>query len=247
MQKKFGEPVEGWVTPPRPDGGLLEGRWARLEHLEPEAHAAELFTANSVDDGIWDYLGYGPFASAATYHRWMRDMSGKSDPLFYAIRNRETDRLGGVASFLRIDPTVGTIEIGHLCFAPELQRSRAATEALWLMMAWAFAAGYRRVEWKCDALNLPSRRAAERLGFSYEGVFRQATITKGRNRDTAWFAVIDKDWPALTEAYRAWLNPRNFTPEGAQIERLSDLTRLVRVSSDPVLAAERAARSEAPE
>ena len=130
---------------------------------------------------------------------------------------------------------MGTIEVGHINLAPELQRSRAATEAMFLMMEWAFSAGYRRYEWKCDALNLPSRRAAQRLGFSYEGLFRQAAVVKGRNRDTAWFACIDTDWPALREAYRAWLDPSNFDADGRQRESLSDLTRLVRVSSDPGL------------
>ncbi|MEI4486236.1 GNAT family protein [Frigidibacter sp. MR17.14] len=233
--KKFGAPVPGWTpaTPPRAE--VMEGHWARLEPLEAEAHAADLFRANSADDGIWDYLPYGPFSSAATYHRWVRDVQGKPDPMFFAIRNLETGHLGGVASYLRVAPEVGTIEVGHLNFAPELQGSRAATEAMALMMRWAFANGYRRYEWKCDSLNIPSRRAAQRLGFSYEGVFRQATIYKGRNRDTAWYAITDEDWPALSEAFRVWLSPGNFTADGRQIERLSDLTALVRVASDPVL------------
>lgn len=235
MTKRFGDPVRDWTPPPRPGPAVLEGRWARLERLDPDAHAADLFRANSADDAIWDYLPYGPFASAATYHRWAREMAEGADPFFYAIRNLETGHLGGVASFLRITPEVGTIEVGHINYAPELQRSRAATEAMALMMGWAFDAGYRRYEWKCDALNLPSRRAAQRLGFSYEGVFRQATIYRGRNRDTAWFAVIDKDWPALSEAYRVWLDPANFDAAGRQMEALSDLTALARVSSDPAL------------
>ncbi|GGH52296.1 GNAT family N-acetyltransferase [Frigidibacter albus] len=235
MQRMFGEPVVDWTAPPRPGPEALEGLWARLERLEPEDHAADLFRANSADDAIWDYLPYGPFASLAGYHRWMREVAGQADPFFYAIRDLETGHLGGVASYLRITPEVGCIEIGHINLAPELQRTRAATEALVLMMDWAFGAGYRRFEWKCDALNIPSRRAAQRLGFSHEGTFRQATIVKGRNRDTAWFAVTDGDWPALAEAFRVWLSPGNFTDAGMQIERLSDLTALVRVSSDPAL------------
>jgi hypothetical protein len=130
---------------------------------------------------------------------------------------------------------MGSIEVGHINYAPALQRTRAATEAMYLMMRWAFEAGYRRYEWKCNALNLGSRRAAERLGLSYEGVFRQAAVVKGRNRDTAWFAAIDSEWPALREAFEAWLAPTNFDAEGRQRERLGDLTRLVRVSSDPAL------------
>jgi len=215
--------------------GVLEGRYARLVRLEADAHAADLHRANSADDAIWDYLPYGPFSSAAAYHRWVRSITAGDDPLFYAIQNRETGHFGGVASYLRITPEAGSIEVGHINFAPELQRSRAATEALFLMMEWAFEAGYRRYEWKCDALNIPSRRAAQRLGFSYEGIFRQAAVVKGRNRDTAWFACIDTEWPALREAYRAWLHPSNFDAKGEQRESLSDLTRLVRVTSDPGL------------
>ena len=232
---KFGAPLPGWTPPPRPDMAPLAGRYVRLVRLSADAHAADLHRANSADAAIWDYLPYGPFSSAAAYHRWIRDITRGEDPLFYAIQDRETGHFGGVASYLRITPDMGTIEVGHINLAPELQRSRAATEAMFLMMEWAFSAGYRRYEWKCDALNLPSRRAAQRLGFSYEGLFRQAAVVKGRNRDTAWFACIDTDWPALREAYRAWLDPSNFDADGRQRESLSDLTRLVRVSSDPVL------------
>lgn len=234
--KSFGAPVPGWSPPRRPDMAPLAGRYARLVRLDADTHAADLHRANSADPAIWDYLPYGPFSSAAAYHRWIRQVTAGEDPLFYAIQNRETGQFGGVASYLRITPEMGTIEVGHINLAPELQRSRAATEAMVLMMEWAFTAGYRRYEWKCDALNLRSRRAAQRLGFSYEGVFRQAAVVKGRNRDTAWFAVIDRDWPALRAAYDAWLDPANFDGAGRQRERLGDLTGLVRVASDPALA-----------
>ena len=147
---------------------------------------------------------------------------------------RAGGRAEGVASYLRITPAVGSIEVGHICLSPRLQATVAATEAMFLMMDWAFASGYRRYEWKCDALNLPSRRAAERFGFSYEGTFRQATIYKGRNRDTAWFAMVDRDWPGLQRAYRTWLDPANFDAAGRQRQRLSDLTRPCLVSRDPV-------------
>ncbi|OIQ07047.1 MAG: GNAT family N-acetyltransferase [Rhodobacteraceae bacterium CG2_30_10_405] len=235
-KKQFGDPVPTFVMPPRPDGGPMEGRNVRLERLDADAHAADLHRAFSADDAIWDYLPYGPFSSASGYHRWVKDTATGPDPMFMALRDPTTGRCGGVASYLRITPASGSIEVGHICLAPEMQRSRAATEAMYLMMEWAFDAGYRRYEWKCDALNLPSRRAAQRLGFSYEGIFRQATIVKGRNRDTAWFAVIDAEWSALREAYRAWLAPTNFDATGRQRERLSDLTRLVRVADDPVLS-----------
>lgn len=233
--RTLGEVVPGWSPPARPDGAVLDGRYARLEPLSADRHAALLFRAYEGHDQVWTYLPYGPFHSSAQYHRWVRDVTGGPDPVFYAIHDLGTGTCGGVASYLRIAPEAGSIEAGHLNFSPSLQGTRAATEAIYLMMSWAFAAGYRRFEWKCDALNLASRRAAQRLGFSFEGVFRQAAVVKGRNRDTAWFAVIDRDWSALDEAFRFWLDPSNFDADGRQLERLSDLTRLVRVSSDPAL------------
>ena len=233
--RPLGAAVAGWTPPPAPSGAVLEGRYARLEPLAADAHAALLFRAYAGQDRLWDYMAYGPFHSAAQYHRWVRDTVANEDHLFYAIRDLETGTWGGVASFLRITPQMGSVEVGNINLSPALQRTRAATEAMALMMSWAFDAGYRRYEWKCDALNRPSRVAAQRLGFSFEGVFRQHMVIKGRNRDTAWFAVTDQDWPALREAYAAWLAPSNFDERGRQIERLSDLTRLVRVSSDPSL------------
>lgn len=227
--------LQNWQAPPRPDGALLEGRSVRLEALDADLHAADLFRAFSGHDGLWDYMPYGPFSSASAYHRWVKENQGKADPVFYAIRNLATGHADGIASFLRIAPEAGSIEVGHICFSPGLQRGIAATEAMFLMMRWAFDAGYRRYEWKCNALNMPSRRAAQRLGFSYEGIFRNHMIIKGRNRDSAWFSVIDSEWPALSEAFGAWLSPANFDAGGKQRERLSDLTRLVRAGSDPAL------------
>lgn len=224
-----------WVPPKAPDGTALEGRYAWLERLDADRHAALMFGEFVGHDHLWRYMPYGPFSSSAQYHRWMREACAGSDPLFYAIQNRDTGIFGGVASFLRIVPDMGVIELGHINLSPALQGTRAATEAFFLMMGWAFDAGYRRFEWKCDADNLPSRRAAQRLGLSFEGIFRQHMIVKGRNRDTAWFAATDGDWPALKEAFEVWLNPRNFDADGQQRERLSGLTRLVRVSSDPGL------------
>ncbi|AXI40792.1 GNAT family N-acetyltransferase [Sulfitobacter sp. SK011] len=233
--RPVGAPVRDWTPPAMPSGEILNGRYARLEPLTAEKHAALLFRSFDGHDHIWDYMADGPYSSASQYHRWVRDNAGLSDPLFYAIRNLETDCWEGVASYLRIAPKSGSIEVGSISYSPALQRTRAATEAMYLMMKWAFEAGYRRYEWKCNALNAPSRRAAQRLGLSFEGVFRQALVIKGRNRDTAWFAAIDKEWPALREAFEAWLSPSNFTPEGVQIERLGDLTGLVRATSDPTL------------
>ena len=207
--------------------------------MSAETHAALLYRAYVGQDHVWDYMPYGPFSSAAQYHRWVRDHEGRPDPFFYAIRNLESGDWEGVASYLRVKPEAGSIEVGHINYSPSLQRTRAGTEAMYLMMAWAFEAGYRRYEWKCNALNLASRRAAQRLGFSFEGVFRQATVVKGRNRDTAWFAAIDAEWPALKEAYAAWLSPSNFDAQGRQRESLGDMTQLVRVADDPALPPQR--------
>jgi RimJ/RimL family protein N-acetyltransferase len=232
---KLGELVTGWTVPPRPAGAVLQGQSVRLEPMEADAHAADLFRAYAGHDSLWDYMFAGPFSSAAAFHRYCKDCMALNDMNFYVMRDLSTGLCGGMASYLRIAPEAGSIEVGNICMSPEMARSRVWTESMFLMMEWAFNAGYRRYEWKCNALNMPSRRAAQRLGFSYEGIFRQALVAKGRNRDTAWFAVIDKDWPALREAYAVWLSPANFDAKGRQKERLSDLTRLVRVSSDPAL------------
>jgi len=235
MSVRLGALVPNWVVPPVPSGEPMTGRYAHLEPLSPENHAALLYRSFVGADHVWDYMPYGPFSSASQYHRWARDHAGRPDPLFHAIRNQETGQWEGVASYLRVAPQVGSVEVGHINFSPTLQRTRAATEAMYLMMKWAFEAGYRRYEWKCNALNAGSRRAAQRLGMSFEGVFRQAAVVKGRNRDTAWFAAIDTEWPALKEAFEAWLSPANFDSSGGQIERLGDLTSLVRAATDPTL------------
>jgi RimJ/RimL family protein N-acetyltransferase len=206
------------------------GRACRLEPLEAARHAAALFAANATDasGGSWTYLPYGPFATFEDYATWMRAFTTGDDPLFFAILEQATAAAIGVAAYQRIAPASGSIEIGHLHYAPRLQRSRVATEAIHLLLDHAFRLGYRRCEWKCDALHARSRRAAERLGFTFEGVFRQATVYKGRNRDTAWYAVIDRDWPALDAAFRQWLDPDNFDQHGHQRTRLSDLTARIR-------------------
>ncbi|WP_422049434.1 GNAT family N-acetyltransferase [Shimia sp.] len=233
--RPVGFAVPNWQAPPRPTGAVLEGRYVRLEPLNAEAHAALLYRAYQSDDWVWDYMPYGPFHSSAQYHRWVRETVANPDHFFYAIYSKADRTFTGVASYLRIAPEAGSIEVGNINFAPMMQGTPAATEAMFLMMQWAFEAGYRRYEWKCDALNAPSRRAAQRLGFSFEGVFRQALVYKGRNRDTAWFAAIDQEWPALKATFDVWLSPSNFDAAGQQKERLSDLTRLVRASGDPTL------------
>jgi RimJ/RimL family protein N-acetyltransferase len=206
------------------------GRYCRLEPLEPERHAAALHAAYRVDvAGLgWTYLPYGPFPDERTFFGWLEEVAEQDDPLFFAIVPRDEGlrvaaspldgaRAAGVASYLRIAPAVGSIEVGHIHYAPVLQRTRAATEAMYLMMRRVFdELGYRRCEWKCDALNAASRRAAHRLGFTYEGTHRQATIYKGRSRDTAWYSMLDREWPAVRAAFEAWLDPSNFDETGRQ-------------------------------
>lgn len=216
-------PVPDWKTPARPDPMTLSGRTCRLEPLGAE-HAADLFYAFSEDGegALWTYMPNGPFDDLAGYRVWLDDAAAQSDPLQFAIL--VDDRPVGTASFLRIDPAAGSIEVGYITYSPRLQRTPAATETMYLMMKWAFDAGYRRYEWKCNALNEPSRRAAHRLGFTYEGTFRQALVVKGRNRDSAWFSITNTEWPSVRDAFERWLDPANFDADGIQKTALSALT-----------------------
>jgi len=226
LHQPIGAIVSDWKAPPHPPRRTLEGRFCRLEPLEPARHAASLFAANSLDASgrNWTYLAYGPFDILSGYRSWMEQECCGADPQFYAILDGAKGEAQGVASYLRITPGSGSMEVGHINYAPLLQRTPAATEAMYLMMEYAFDLGYRRYEWKCDALNIPSRLAAKRLGFSFEGIFRQASVAKGRNRDTAWYAVMDFEWPALRAAFLQWLSPANFDEQGRQRTRLSVLT-----------------------
>ena len=226
LGQPIGPPVPDWSPRPRPPRTPMVGRHCRVEPLDPARHAAALDQANRRDrDGvIWTYLPYGPFGSADDYEQWVATVARGDDPLFHAIVDRTTERASGVASYLRITPEHGTIEVGHINYAPALQRTVAATEAMFLMMARAFdELGYRRYEWKCNALNAGSRRAAERLGFRFEGIFRQAAVVKGRSRDTAWYAILDADWPAIKAAFEGWLDPTNFDAAGRQRATLASL------------------------
>lgn len=226
LGQPIGPPLPGWQPPPHPLRETLAGRYCRLEPLDIERHSAALFEANSADrEGrLWTYMPYGPFATLADYRAWMAGKCLGDDPLFFAIIDLADDSAAGVASYLRIMPAAGSIEVGHLLFAPRMQRRPAATEAMYLMMRQAFELGYRRYEWKCDSLNAASRAAAQRLGLLFEGIFRNATVYKGRSRDTAWYAAIDSQWPALRAAFEQWLDPSNFDANGRQQARLSELT-----------------------
>lgn len=225
-----GQPVgaslaEPWQPRPWPPREPLAGRWCRLEPLDADRHGAALVDATDPSGASWTYLPYGPFDSPQDHLAWLREMSAQRDPQLFAILD-PGGRPVGVAAYLRIEPRHGVIEIGHLHFTPALQRTPAATEALSLLIGRAIVGlGYRRVEWKCDSLNAPSRRAAERLGFGFEGVFRQHMVIKGRSRDSAWFGLTDGDWARLKPAHQRWLSADNFDAQGRQRQALSDLTR----------------------
>jgi RimJ/RimL family protein N-acetyltransferase len=227
LGQPIGAPLPDWKPPPFPSRAAMDGRFCRLEPLDPERHAKDLHAMNALDTTgrNWTYLPYGPFDSLECYRAWLKSSSDTDDPLFYTILQKATGKAVGVASYMRITPASGSIEVGHIHYSDALKKSPVATEAMFLMMKNVFALGYRRYEWKCDALNAPSRAAAQRLGFSYEGIFRQATVYKGRNRDTAWYSVLDAEWPALEAAFSRWLEPGNFDLHGRQHTRLSDLTR----------------------
>jgi RimJ/RimL family protein N-acetyltransferase len=232
---KMGADLAGYVPPAAPNGADLIGNFAHLTRMQAQ-FAPELHRAFAGHDALWDFMAYGPFASASAYQDWAEATALGDDPLFFAIRDKATGQLGGVASYLNIVPAQGRLEIGHICLGPEIAGTRVASEALAQMIAWAFNAGYRRVEWKCDARNTPSRRAAQRLGFAFEGVFRNHMIIKGRNRNTAWFAITDDDWPQLSAAHQAWLGAGNFDAAGTQRQRLSDMTRPLLQNCDPALS-----------
>ncbi len=225
LGQPIGDIVHDWEGAHAPSSWVLTGHFCRLERLDSARHAQQLFDADSVDgDGAsWTYMPYGPFASLSAYREWVTGVAACSDPYFYAVvstdplRQEGSGKAVGVFSYLRINPPAGSIEVGHIHLSPPLQRQRAATEAQFLLMHHAFDDfGYRRYEWKCDALNAASCSAAHRLGFTYEGTFRQATVVKGRNRDTAWFSITDAEWPRVRHAFADWLSPDNFDPEGMQ-------------------------------
>jgi RimJ/RimL family protein N-acetyltransferase len=227
---RFGQPIGdavlNWVPPIAPPSESIAGTRCDLVPLDVEQHGDALYEANERGDGSnWTYLFAEPPTSREAYLAYMRETFSGDDPFCYAIVDRATQQAVGVACYMRIVPQHGCIEIGHINFSPALQRTPIATEAMYLMMRHVFALGYRRYEWKCDSLNAPSRAAAQRLGFSFEGVFREAIVYKGRNRDTAWYAITDTDWPAVRAAFEQWLAPENFDAHGSQRVQLRWLTK----------------------
>ena len=237
LGQKIGFPLEDWMEPKRPSKSTIQGSFSKIEPLDPSCHAEDLYHAYSEDseNKLWTYLPYGPFSTFEKFLNWVNETCCGPDPFFYAIIDLNTSRAIGVASYLNIKPSFGLIEVGHINYSPALQKTRIATESVYLMMRHAFEElGYRRYEWKCDALNSSSRNAALRLGFIFEGIFRQAAIYKNRNRDTAWFSIIDSEWPRLKEAFECWLNPKSFNDQGQQAQSLAALINSVK-SNDKIL------------
>ncbi|WP_235931232.1 GNAT family N-acetyltransferase [Paracoccus xiamenensis] len=210
----------------RPGPDIIPGRYVQLARLDPLRHASAIHSATQDDPTIWDYMSNGPFRTADELRGWMEGAVA-SDAVFYAFLPADGGEAFGYASFMRIDAGNGVVEIGNVVISRAAQRSRAASEALMAMVDWAFEAGFRRIEWKCNALNVASRRAARRYGFAFEGLFRNHMIIKSRSRDTAWFAMTDADWSEIRAAYQAWLDPANFTGDGLQTTSLSAATKAV--------------------
>jgi RimJ/RimL family protein N-acetyltransferase len=222
--------LKNWQPRPRPRRAVLAGRTVRLEPLDPVRHGDGLYNASSVADAgeRFAWLPETPPQSRVEFQSWLDKAAASEDPLYFAVIDQVTGKVVGRQTFLRIDPANGAIEIGHIYWGPDMARTRGATEAQWLFARHVFEdLGYRRYEWKCNNRNEPSKRAAARFGFQFEGIFRQHMIVKGDNRDTAWFAMIDKDWPALARAYEAWLDLANFDGDGKQKQRLEDLRAMV--------------------
>ncbi|MEO8108194.1 MAG: GNAT family protein [Actinomycetes bacterium] len=221
--QSVGEVLHAWTGAQFPSPEPIVGRYCRVEPLDPRRHTDDLFEANITDPtgANWTYLPYGPFATLDAYEAWVASVSASDDPMFFAIVDLETQKASGVASLLRTSTEDGSTEVGHINFSPLLQRTRASTESMYLLMARVFDVwGYRRYEWKCNALNAPSMAAARRLGFTFEGTHRKAKVVKGRNRDTAWFSITDEEWPTIRARFQRWLEPTNFDDAGRQITPL---------------------------
>lgn len=225
---EFGQPIgpamPDWTPRQQPGAVTLKGRFCSLEPLNPAKHAAELFAAYRPAPQNWTYMFAGPFEREADYVAYAEAIAKSTDPQHYAVIDQQTGKAVGTLSLMRIEPVHGVIEVGNVAFSPLLQKTPISTEAQFLLMAYAMdELGYRRYEWKCDALNAPSRKTAERLGFVFEGIFRQAVIYKGRSRDTAWFSITDGEWPQVKAAFNAWLAPQNFDAQGMQKQSVQAL------------------------
>jgi len=221
------QPLLDWQPVPTPAHKPVDGQYVRLEPLDPAHHGDDLWQALQgphSDPALWDYLPYGPFSERAAFDTWLSGQAASRDPLFFSVIDLRQQRAVGLLSFLRITPKDGCIEIGHIAFGRAMQRSPASTEAVYLLAKLALGElGYRRLEWKCNAANARSMRAAKRLGFRYEGLFRQHMVVKGENRDTAWFAILDSEWQACNAAFKHWLAADNFNADGQQQQRLEDM------------------------
>jgi RimJ/RimL family protein N-acetyltransferase len=223
LGQAVGPVVTGWTEAVLPSQEPMQGQFCKIEPLDSKEHLDDLYEAFSDDHegALWTYMAVGPFSSKNDFRAWLDAASAINDPLFHAIIDLTTGKAIGLAAYMRIRPSVGVMEVGSITYSPQLQRTRLATEVMFLLMRRAFdELGYRRYEWKCDALNAASRKAAERLGFSFEGIFRQALIYKGRNRDTAWYSILDREWPLLKKAYLDWLDQNNFDERGVQKQNL---------------------------
>jgi RimJ/RimL family protein N-acetyltransferase len=229
--RPVGAKVDPLPAGTKPDGRPLFGRYVILEHVDASKHGRELyrsFAESDPDGDLWTYMGYGPFADLEQFLTWVKGREASTEPLFYAFLRKSDGKAAGMGAFMRHDPPNGVIEIGHIWLSPGLQNTREATECIYLMMRHAFEdLGVRRLEWKCDALNAESRRAAKRFGFVFEGVFRQHYVVKGRNRDTAWFSMIDQEWASARAAFDRWLDAKNFDAAGRELSKL-------RMASDEV-------------
>ena len=206
-----------WQGVPPPSAQRLEGRFIRLEKLDPARHGEGLFKAlqgPDADPKLWDYLPYGPFPERSVFDAWLNNHAAHSDPYFFTVIDRASGEVQGILSLMSIVPAHGRVEIGHVAFGAPMQRSPKSTEAVYLLAKESFALGNRRLEWKCNNENARSKQAAERLGFQFEGVFRQHMVVKGMNRDTAWYSILDSEWPQVAAGFERWLAPQNHGPEG---------------------------------
>jgi RimJ/RimL family protein N-acetyltransferase len=238
LHNEYGQPIAApvpdWHGAKAPEAVTLTGRFVRLEPVDVERHARDLFDAyaTETDGSNWTYLAVGPFDSFDVWKAHFTKMAESKDPRHFAVIDLATGKAVGTLSLMRIDAPNGVIEVGHVTYSPLLQRSRASTETIYVLMKYVFdTLGNRRFEWKCNSLNAPSRAAAERYGFTYEGLFRQAIVTRGRNRDTTWYSILDNEWPATRVGFEQWLDDRNFDADGRQIARLTDLIAVQRAAA----------------